>query len=304
MHCIICGEEKAESDEHIVPEALGNKKLITKRVCEHCNNQLGANVDYYLTDHPIVKIIRMEGDLTGKKGKDIKLFNGIEIDVNNGAMYSMKNNKPSLQPRLVQIGNNGQCSIEAKSLEEGISFFRKYMKRQGYSDHRIDEVCKRAVCHEVELTVPEFKIDATIDFAKLDFAAIKIAYEYAFEKLGETYLDDAIAKEFARELFKAVQAEKNNVTVSDSLAKYVMFPIIGSGLENILAEEKEKLSQSKLDILHMLFIIQQKNSLYCVLHLFMTDIITFVVKVTDCADLYNRMLPFTFVLKDGQVLEF
>ena len=69
MNCIICGYEKEESDEHIIPEALGNEKLITKRVCEYCNNRLGSNVDSYLTDHPLVKIIRINNGLKGKKRK-------------------------------------------------------------------------------------------------------------------------------------------------------------------------------------------------------------------------------------------
>ena len=55
MKCIICKEERNESDEHIIPEALGNKKLITKRVCKDCNNRLGYNVDDYLVNHPLVK---------------------------------------------------------------------------------------------------------------------------------------------------------------------------------------------------------------------------------------------------------
>ena len=42
LKCIICRQEKEKSDEHIIPEALGNKKLITQRVCEECNNKLGA----------------------------------------------------------------------------------------------------------------------------------------------------------------------------------------------------------------------------------------------------------------------
>lgn len=40
--------KKMESEKHIVPEALGNKKLITKRVCEKCNNRLGSNNDNLL----------------------------------------------------------------------------------------------------------------------------------------------------------------------------------------------------------------------------------------------------------------
>ena len=51
MRCIICDLEKDESKEHIIPEAMGNSKLITYKVCEECNNKLGSKVDKYLTDY-------------------------------------------------------------------------------------------------------------------------------------------------------------------------------------------------------------------------------------------------------------
>lgn len=52
--CIICGKAFENSNtvrslEHIIPEALENKKLITYNVCKTCNNALGAFVDSYLT---------------------------------------------------------------------------------------------------------------------------------------------------------------------------------------------------------------------------------------------------------------
>ena len=58
MRCIICDSEKDGSKEHIIPEAMGNSKLITYKVCEECNNKLGSKVDKYLTDYIITKIIR------------------------------------------------------------------------------------------------------------------------------------------------------------------------------------------------------------------------------------------------------
>ena len=50
MRCIICNMEKDGSKEHIIPEAMGNSKLITYKVCEECNNRLGSKVDNYLAD--------------------------------------------------------------------------------------------------------------------------------------------------------------------------------------------------------------------------------------------------------------
>ena len=79
MKCIICRQEKEESDEHIIPEALGNKKLITRRVCKECNNKLGTKVDDYLMNHPIVKLVRTNEKLYGKSGKDIKFFQGLRL---------------------------------------------------------------------------------------------------------------------------------------------------------------------------------------------------------------------------------
>ena len=88
MKCIICKEERNESDEHIIPEALGNKKLITKRVCKDCNNRLGYNVDDYLVNHPLVKLLRIDHNLLGKSGKKIKFLEAVETDKNTGSKYS------------------------------------------------------------------------------------------------------------------------------------------------------------------------------------------------------------------------
>jgi hypothetical protein len=51
--CIICFKCKPETDfdkigEHIFPQSLGNKNLITYHVCHTCNGGLGGTVDYAL----------------------------------------------------------------------------------------------------------------------------------------------------------------------------------------------------------------------------------------------------------------
>lgn len=67
MKCIICGKEKEPSKEHIIPEALGNNKFCTQNVCADCNNRMGANIDSYITEHPLIKFIRKSQNITGKK---------------------------------------------------------------------------------------------------------------------------------------------------------------------------------------------------------------------------------------------
>lgn len=56
MRCVICDLEKDGSKEHIIPEAMGNSKLITYKVCEECNNKLGSKVDkYFLAFYQMIK---------------------------------------------------------------------------------------------------------------------------------------------------------------------------------------------------------------------------------------------------------
>jgi len=297
MRCIICREEKDESEEHIIPEALGNKKLITNRVCEECNNKLGTNVDNYLTNHPIVKLIRKS--LLGKSEKDIKFFSGVEVDEETGLKYDMKSGKPILQPRMIS-GSDGHIRVEAANAKVGFDYFKKVMKRKGYSDEQIDKFCEKAITGEIKLIPPpKFKKDASIDLSRLRLSAIKIAYEYAFSVLGEKYIDDEVAVLFARELKKNAYSMKKDINVSNELEKFVTFPIHGSGIENVLAEIKKDLSKTDMNVLHVIFMIKQDGCLYCILNLCMTDVISFAIKVTEKADDYEIPTSITFVLRDG-----
>lgn len=302
LKCIICREEKNGSIEHIIPEALENKKLITKRVCKECNNKLGTNVDNYLTDHPIVKLIRENENLYGESGKKIKFFSAIETDEETGLKYNMKNGKAILQPRMI-IESNQHLRIEAANIKEGFDYFKKIMKRKGYSDKQIDKFWEDAITSEKELkSPPQFKKDATIDLSKFGLSAIKIAYEYAFSMLGEKYIDDEVAILFSRELKKNAYSKKKDINVSDELARFVTFPIHGSGIEKTLSEIKENLSNTTMDVLHIIYMIKQDGCLYCILNLCMTNIISFVIKVTEKADDYTIKLPITFIFRDGTVL--
>ena len=296
MKCIICKEEKNESDEHIIPEALGNKKLITKRVCKDCNNRLGYNVDDYLVNHPLVKLLRIDHNLLGKSGKKVKFFEAVETDKNTGSKYSTKNGSLVLQPRFID-NDDGIVRVEASNFDDGIAFFKKYLKRNGYPESQIEIFCEGAFVVENELEPPTFEKEISIDFLRFSLAAIKIAYEYAFTILGEEYLDDEVAKLFSRELYKATQGNKREIVPSDEIARFVIFPISGTWVDKILVEQRERATTMK--VLHMVFFVKESNNIYCILNLCMADGISFAVKVSENADFYPGELPLTWILEDG-----
>ena len=98
--CIICGEKFSNmvkpSKEHIIPEALGNEKLVTYCVCEKCNNDLGSNVDSYLTDYILVKMIR-KGNL--EKDKDLQVFDSAMTD-DKGNNYCITDQGQEIFPNV------------------------------------------------------------------------------------------------------------------------------------------------------------------------------------------------------------
>jgi hypothetical protein len=65
MRCIICDEERPESEEHIFPLAIGGC-LATLRVCSDCNSKLGARVDAPLVDHLAIVLRREELKIAGR----------------------------------------------------------------------------------------------------------------------------------------------------------------------------------------------------------------------------------------------
>lgn len=307
MKCIICREEKPESEEHIIPEALGNRRLITKRVCKECNNKLGTNVDNYLTDHLIIRIIRKNEDLPGKSRQGIKIFSGVETNKETEREYIMKNDEPVLLPKMTHE-NDGHIRIEAENENDCFELFKKAMKKEGLSDEEIISLWKKANIREVE---PESSLkilkDAPIDLPKWKLSAIKIAYEYAFSMLGEKYIEDEVAILFSRELKKIAYSMKKDINISSEIVKFVTCQTHGNGIEELLFKIKENLPK---DVLHIIFMIKQDGCLYCILNLFvaniiannMADIMTFKIKITKNADDYKVPLPITLVLRDGTVL--
>jgi hypothetical protein len=65
--CIICDQERPESEEHVFPLAIGGC-VVTLRVCNDCNSKLGARVDAPLVDHLAIVLRREELKIAGRGG--------------------------------------------------------------------------------------------------------------------------------------------------------------------------------------------------------------------------------------------
>ena len=304
MKCIICKEEKNESIEHIIPEALGNKKLVTNRVCKECNSRLGSNIDDYLVNNFVVKLIRNDKKLFGKKGKNIKIFDGVEIDKKTSLKYTMKNNLPELNPQIL-YENGGVIKVVDKNIAKAKELFKKYLSRQGYTETQIEEkLCKDIFVGESILEPPVFEKKVIIDFKRFAIAAIKIAYEYTFKMLGESYLDDKIGGFFAKELYNMTKVDKEAITLSDELCKYIIYPISETEIDSLLATQRQDLSLFEPEVIYTIFFIRQNNDLYCILNLCMIDFLSFAIKVSENADLYTDKIFLTLVYRNGEVYTF
>lgn len=128
--CIICDENFNNiikpSKEHIIPEALGNKKLVTYCVCEKCNNNLGSNVDSYLTDYILVKIIRKDNL---EKDKDLKIFDSAMTD-DKGNKYRIADQRLEIFPNINIDKEKQYIHMKVASLEEGKKIAKRILKNK------------------------------------------------------------------------------------------------------------------------------------------------------------------------------
>ena len=73
MKCLFCKKDstKSKSIEHIIPETLGNTKLVLPAgfVCDQCNNYFSRKIEQPFFDMTEIKLLRFYEKIPNKKGK-------------------------------------------------------------------------------------------------------------------------------------------------------------------------------------------------------------------------------------------
>ncbi len=312
--CIICGKpfdyiDVIPSPEHIIPRALGNKQIITYCVCEKCNNGLGTVVDSYLTDHIFVKMIRRQ---KLKKDEDIQLFDSKLKDKNSGREFFVYNDHAEIIPKVIEVSElddeSIQLRVDAANLDEGIRLARKKIKRlhPDWTDNKIDEMLSREGAIKTgtaEKLHPTLQQIADMDKPRWMLECIKMAYEYACERLGTAYTKDDVAVKYRNWLYEAVQGKKEYTNQEYmELNKHcnVFDNRAFAQLSKTLVFEHIEKPQYILEML-----MDRENKLICAVRILDEDLLTFTVLLSKDALKYlcKDAVRATLVFEDGKRLD-
>lgn len=216
--CIFCGKTEEEFDinncwteEHIIPEALGNETLKLYNICKKCNSGLGTYVDNYFVNHMILKLIRQRHGLKGQSGdvpnafKEGKDKDGHRIRVD-------ENYHPTTVPYIEQ--NDNTVRIVASSKLEAKKMVQKKLSRMNVPENEIQEALDKVDQTESQFYQPEIQYDFTVEFNRFYMEVLKIAFEYAVYKFGDDYLKDSRAIEIQQYLKSAIDGKMKKECLS------------------------------------------------------------------------------------------
>lgn len=210
MRCIICEEDRPESEEHIFPLAIGGC-LMTLRVCGDCNSKLGSRVDAPLIDHLAVVQRREKLKIAGRGGVPSSFER-----VLGGTSALAHDQSHQLRASVDQITNKldirtipnirkvtlpdgrvaDQLRMDIRDIDKLGEIVRKFRARRDLpplTKAELDKLIFDAQANATEHVNPEVVKNIRVDLTGYMKCLVKIAYELAFCWLGEGYLDDPIA---------------------------------------------------------------------------------------------------------------
>lgn len=230
MQCIFCSEERPPSREHIFSLAIGGT-ITTDRVCAGCNSILGSRVDSALNNFLPVRTRRAELGLSGNSGEPPSIFEMFLGDQKligpeaNRIRTSLNKVTGRLEHRQLYHATDvvmpdgkkaRQITLDERDKSQIPTIIQRDRKRRGLPPLSSEELSIKASEYTVNTVEhPLIHVNIPVSFAFLRHAMMKIAYEFAFLWLGESYLDDHLAVE----LRDAILNE--DISSTDSLTGYV-----------------------------------------------------------------------------------
>jgi hypothetical protein len=230
VRCIFCSQDRPPSREHIFPLAIGGT-ITTERVCTSCNSILGSRVDSALNNFLPVRARRAELQLAGNSGEPPSMF---EIFLGDQKLIGPEASRirTSLNKATGKLDHRQlyhatdvvtpdgkkarQITLDERDKDQIPKIIQRERKRHGLPPLSMEELAIKASEFTVNAVEnPLVQVNISVSFAFLRHAMMKIAYEFAFLWLGESYLDDPLAAK----LREAILSE--DLASTDSLAGYV-----------------------------------------------------------------------------------
>ena len=271
IKCIICGNIKQGSDEHIIPKSLGNELLRINMICKECNDGLGRYVDNHLVNNYISQMIRNQLNLNGQSKKRPNPFaKGKEQDGRD--IYLDDEFRPHLPLRL---DKNGDIIRTTGGTEkEAIKALKCKLTRMGKTNSEIKEILNNAEIKENSY-IPRINYQFEIQGDKLILGALKIAYEYMYLCFGEQFYKDNRGQQIRQVLFEATKGNFDKI--------YDKMQLMDKGIFKIYENIKHVYPNS-----HILSLVKDNvNQLICNIILFQRVALSFSICVSDVASDYD-----------------
>jgi HNH endonuclease len=208
MKCIFCLKERAPSDEHVFPEAIGGT-LVIHRVCKPCNDILGSQADAKLVDHMLIILGRAECRIKRKGGTVPDALEALgagrlvsDPEQRIAVSTPSEGGKPILKlvTRKVTGVENGQKFVRLKVDRQNLPHLgpmtQKVRVRAGMpplSESELAGELTRAIESSHTIVEPQIIHHPQIDLIYFQRGIFKIVYELAWYWLGDDFLEDAEA---------------------------------------------------------------------------------------------------------------
>ncbi|MBQ6783931.1 MAG: hypothetical protein IJP63_08015 [Acholeplasmatales bacterium] len=282
--CILCNNKFDElTEEHIIPYALGNDTLKANILCKDCNSDLGSFVDCSLIDNIAIQIKRMDLKISGRGKVPNPFKQGVDA---KGNKYIVNNDfKPTIINSITKDGNRFRA--HASNKEELKKIVRKSLTRDGYYSEKINNVMDMIDKIEANKFKPELIYDIEINLNDYCLAILKIAYEYAYLRLGDSYLNDTRANEI-----KDIIRAKIDNKITANHYKNMFVNQINEEFSGIIAANNLK------DICHFIMLMPTANNcIGCLISLFGDINLSYIVLVSRDQNKYTIPDPDLILIK-------
>lgn len=283
--CIICGKNKKNNEfniEHIIPEALGNKSLKFDKVCIECNSNLGIKVDRYITTGFFMELVRYNYKVVGKNNKmPFPFKDGMDEDGNNVRLNS--NFKPSIVTTVNE--QDDKFIIKTSSKNEAIKIIEKKYKRGKLNINQKNKIISIIENTDNKKTNPSISYSFEINFNEIELAILKIAYEYTYLRLGDTYYYDECGIKIRNIILQAI----NNNKIEKCNLIYRLPNKFNKNI-NYLAKQ--------FNNSHLLKMQTINNRIILLISLFTEMSMSYMINISNNADRYDNVNFAEFIILD------